>query len=138
MTVTFKIENGDVVLGANGSPRTVTGLEKTKQDLREVLSNDLQPNGFGAGLTRLVGRVVESPLIFSLEVQQRIAQAINRWIALQRTSQSLDRPAAERVESIALLRAAPQRGSLVNFAFHVTIRTASRAEVDQSGTVSTS
>jgi hypothetical protein len=91
MASTFLIADGDISYSAAGSPNMVDGKTKTRQDLGEMLAIDTQPDGFGAGIIRIIDlNDLDDGLNANLElrVRQRLSDAARRFIALQRGSTS--------------------------------------------------
>lgn len=82
MAQTFRIRDGDVRIShSTGRPVMVTGTPKTRQDIREMLLVDVQPSGFGTGLSSLVGTTPPSSAMLTHMVRMRIMDSIR---ALQR------------------------------------------------------
>jgi hypothetical protein len=85
---TLKISNGDILLDDIGRPLIVENLDKLSQTVHEILSIDIQENGFGAGLGQT-----------GLAVQTEIYSAFGRWKELQDKSKQ-ERSDLEKFDSI--------------------------------------
>jgi hypothetical protein len=104
---TFLVQGGDAVYGSNRQPVTTQNGAKLKQDLAEMLSINIQPDGFGAGIVQVLGLSSQldngqtSDIEFIL--RDRLTSATNRFIGLQKknvTNRSLD----ELVKSVTNLQ----------------------------------
>jgi len=109
VSLTFKIVDGDIPHGAaTGRPLTLEGTPKFTQDLRQMLDDDVTPDGRNAGLSQLVGTVGDS---FSLraELTRRINEACAAFQHAQESVQRFDRLPEERFSRIALVAVFPLR-----------------------------
>lgn len=90
MASTFTIKNGDIVYNASGSIQMVSGKDKTRQDLSEMLAIDTQSDGFGAGLAEVLEhhQDYDDGLDANVEflIRERLSAASARFIAMQKRS----------------------------------------------------
>lgn len=96
MAKTFLILNGDIAYDTAGSPKTVEGKTKTRQDLGEMLAIETQPDGFGAGIASIIDKQsFDDGMDTNLEflIRERLSDASQRFIELQRRSSSNRVPA---------------------------------------------
>lgn len=85
MAVTFLVRNGDVsISAASGRPNTLSGSAKLRQDLKEFFEIGVTPDGFGAGLTELVGIVKFDTATFLSIAYNSIFQGLAQFRDLQR------------------------------------------------------
>lgn len=77
---------------------------KLGQDLAEMLSSEVQPNGFGAGIVSAIGEtdVLQAGIFtsFDQDLRNLLTSATNRFISLQNSS-STNRARNELVQSIS-------------------------------------
>lgn len=105
MAKTFLISNGDVAYDTAGSPKTIEGKPKTRQDLGEMLAIETQPDGFGAGIANIIdNQSFDDGMDTNVEfmIRERLSDAAQRFISLQRRSVS-NRSAAEIVARVVNL-----------------------------------
>jgi hypothetical protein len=96
MAKTFLIVDGDVAYSTAGSPKTIEGKPKTRQDLGEMLAIEVQPDGFGAGIGSIIDQQsFDDGMDTNLEflIRERLSEAATRFIGLQRRSASNRIPA---------------------------------------------
>ena len=137
MATTFKIKNGDWVEDrASGQALTVTGLNKTKQDFNELLSIEMQTNGFGASIVELVGSVPDNPLSVSFDLMRRISDAVTRWIGLQRRQKAILSD-DEVVTRLSFNQAKVDENDPTTVIFRSTILVRSGDEISKGGKLST-
>lgn len=103
MTQTFTITNGDWTL-RDGTVVLVRDGDKAYQDSLENALISQQPNGTGAGLDELVGKV-DVPLSVEMEMRDRLRAAFRALIAVQ-AGQAVNRTAAERLRAVEGIRTA--------------------------------
>lgn len=137
MTQTFRITNGDWTIDKrSGRPLLIADGDKLRQDLREDLTIERQPNGFGAGLEQIVGTVADAFTILTL-IQQRIQDSVTTMARLQDQTQRLQRPAAERIRNITRLNVYPvaQGGGALQtgYAFQLAVATVAGTTSSVSG-----
>lgn len=138
MTQTFQVSNGDWVLDKRtGRPTLISGRTKLRQDIRELLSIETQPNGFGAGLDDLIGQDVD-PAGFKTEVQRAIRNAVLAMQRLQDQFLASRRAASERVAAISSLTvSAVNLGggtTKTGYSFRLTVRPVAGEAVTVAGT----
>ena len=98
MTVTWKVENGDVVINrASGRTVPIGNRVKATQSLRRLLGIAAPK---GAGIDRLVGTSVDNPFAFSAQVQRLVSGAFARFVRNQALFQSSQRTPEERLTAI--------------------------------------
>jgi len=107
MSATYLVGNGDVVINQSGNLTLVADDKKLRQDYGEMLSTEIQRDGFGAGIVGLLGKEsgdLHDGLQSNIEflVRERIEAGTNRFIALQRRSLQ-NRPLSEQVLRINFL-----------------------------------
>ena len=110
MSLTFKIVNGDVQIGAStGRPMTLSGKDKFSQDVRENLDSKVQSDGTGADLDGVIGLAGD---VFSLrtEMSRRIIDSFSAYGQAQKNIQRGDRLPEERFNRIAQVIVLPIRG----------------------------
>lgn len=96
MAKTFLIVNGDVVKDTSGTPKMIEGKPKTRQDLGEMLAIETQSDGFGAGIASIIDQqAFDDGMDTNLEfmIRQRLTDAAQRFITMQRRSTSNRTPA---------------------------------------------
>lgn len=96
MAKTFLILNSDVVNDTAGTPKTIEGKPKTRQDLGEMLAIETQSDGFGAGIASIIDKQsFDDGMDTNLEflIRERLSSAADRFIAMQRRSTSNRVPA---------------------------------------------
>jgi len=104
MTNTFQIVDGDVVIStATGQPYMVEEKEKLRQDVRQLLAQDTDEDGFGASLDRIVGTVPSDPTLTRADIAQGIRDSVRVLQALQDEFQSGYRTPEERLLEIVNL-----------------------------------
>lgn len=87
MSITLKIDNGDVVIGAiTGQPTTISDKAVRNQHIVENLTIERLPNGFGVGVKGLVGMTSGDDLTIEVMLQERIISSFAAMIELQRLS----------------------------------------------------
>jgi len=138
MTQTFQVSNGDWVLDKRtGRPVLISGRTKLRQDIRELLSIETQPNGFGAGLDGLIGQDVD-PVGFKTEVQRSIRNAVLAMQRLQDQFLASRRTASERVAAISKLTvSAVNLGggtTKTGYSFQLTVRPVAGEAIAVAGT----
>jgi hypothetical protein len=125
--MTFIIVNGDIQhSSATGRPLTVEGHEKFRQDVRENLEIEAQPNGTGADLQNVISLIGD---VFSLrmEITRRISTAFDAYRAAQDQIQKFDRTENERFSRVAQVVCSPVRDtqtgllSSTTYAFRVDV-----------------
>lgn len=100
MASTLKIQDGDVMISsANGRPITITGQQKTSQDIKEFFTINIQANGFGAGIEQLIGALSSGSSLTGV-VDRQIVDGINDFIDLQRSDPSIPRTADETIVGV--------------------------------------
>lgn len=139
MTVTFKVVDGDVVVDqSSGRPVLITGREKLRQDLRQMLTQRRGANGFGAGLDDIVALVADAVVIQS-EITRRIRRGAQVLQSLQDRFHANQRSPEERLSGIAALQVgqAVQDGqrSRTSYAFRVEFRSVAGLPTTLSGAV---
>lgn len=139
---TLKIDdNGDLVRTSPGLYDVVFGVEKTKQDIREiVLVEDVEQNRpigdrtlprFGSALNRVLGS--SFPIGFAAnEIQSSLFNAMSFLIELQRQGRN---PSDEQIRRVVSLSVSPIDPT--TFRYHFVVETVSGSKVSESGTVLT-
>lgn len=101
MADTIKVVDGDIqISSASGRPSVVTGSMKLSQDIKEFFEVDVQPNGFGAGIERLVGLIQLSDDLFVTLVERQIKDGMDRFIYAQNANPNTPRTDAERIVNV--------------------------------------
>lgn len=135
MASTFKMSNGDVRISAmSGRPTLVSGLQKTRQDVHEMLTIDTLPNGFGAGIISSVGVTAPSPQILVNLTKMRISRAIDNLRTIRLARRHVHGP-DEIVVKVEQLHVAPAFGNPKEIEFSVRLRTAAGDVAGVSGKV---
>jgi hypothetical protein len=126
MAQTFLIQNGDwVVSSASGRPIVISGPEKTKQDIKEFFEIDIQPNGFGAGITSLVGMVAKTGSDMSGLIDRQITDGIAHFRSIQIADVNTPRTADERIFGVTNIRASQDRSDPTKYTFGANVVTES-------------
>lgn len=137
MAETFRISSGDLVLDeSTGRMLTVSGREKTRQDFGEMLSIEVQDNGWGSDVPSVVGTVPVSPVAATFSVMKRIKDAVARWIGLQRQLRAI----LEQDELITRLvynQAVVNPNDPTQIDFVASVNTADGDEVRRGGQIQT-
>ena len=107
MSKTFLVSNGDISYDTSGSPKTIVGKAKLRQDLGEMLAVETQADGFGAGIINLVayqsnddGMDSNMPLLLN----ERLTEASSRFVRMQQQSLT-NRTAQETIRNILYIDA---------------------------------
>lgn len=101
MSKTLKVQNGDIVISSsNGRPISIDDSSKLSQDIYEFFNVNVTPTGFGAGIENLIGMVEISENMFVTLVERQITDGLSRFIALQRSNQSIPRSIRELVSRV--------------------------------------
>lgn len=107
MSKTFLVSNGDISYDTSGSPKTIVGKVKLRQDLGEMLAVETQADGFGAGIINLVayqsnddGMDSNMPLLLN----ERLTEASSRFVRMQQQSLT-NRTAQETIRNILYIDA---------------------------------
>jgi hypothetical protein len=138
MAKTFLIVGGDVVTDkSTGRNHMIEGAQKARQDFGELLSIEVQSNGFGGGLVTLVGSVPDSPTSMAFQVMQRITSAVNRWIGLQRLQRAILSD-EEVVSRLTFNQARVDDDDQTQVVFRTAILTKAGEEIVRGGALSTS
>lgn len=104
VTETLKIIGGDYVFDqATGRFVTVTGREKLRQDCRQNLDTDVQPDGTGAGLTSVIGKLAD-PFDMRIDMTERVTESFEALKDLQQRFQLGDRSKQERIARISAVQ----------------------------------
>lgn len=121
MTTTYMIENGDWVIDARtGRPKIVADREKLRQDVNELLTIEVQSNGFGTSLDSLIG-LAASPVSVRALIQQRVRDGVTTFQRLQTEFHLRQRPRSERVLRIRELIVSQIANSRTRYAFQLKI-----------------
>jgi hypothetical protein len=103
LSKTFLIVNSDITYNQSRQPNTVVDGIKIQQDLAEMLSVSIQPNGFGAGIIDEIGDIgtmnAGQFTSFDLDLRNLLTAATARFVALQQSS-SNNRATNELIASI--------------------------------------
>ena len=127
MTSTLQITDGDFVIDASsGRPKLLSGRDKLRQDLREDLSIETQPSGFGAGLESLIGQDVD-PDAARIEILRKVRASVTAIQRLQDRFRAAERTGTERIASITRLTASPVdlgigQPAKTSYAFQLAVR----------------
>lgn len=131
---TFKLVNGDIpVNNSTGMPILVSGSEKFRQDIREVIEID-------AGLDSLVG-LVDSPTTLRAEISRRLTSAFDRYARLQDSIQRFDRPPSETFGRLLRVDVAPLRDprtgefALTKYSYRVDVLSLAKTRETVSGLI---
>ncbi len=136
MSQTFLIKNGDVTLNAmSGRPNMITGRDALRQDILEDLSINTLQNGFGAGITSLVGFVPFDPAPFTMAIDRSIRNSINVMRALQRGQISISRPLSEQIKGVSFLRVFQDTRDPRVYLYYVNVETMAGPQLQVSGTI---
>lgn len=146
MAITFKISNGDVIMGTNSGKPTIIGNEvneddigkakiKNIQDIKRCLSLEPLLDGTTAGLQKLVGTVPQfgSSAIASL-VNRRIRSMFSS-ILREQAKRPNARSQYERFSAISVLRVYPYESSRTSFRFKFGAKTTSNVITSVNGLV---
>jgi len=135
MAKTFLIKDGDwVVDQATGRPIMIDGKSKTRQDLGEILSIEVQDNGWGAGILDLIGEVPDSPASVAFTVMERVRDAVNRWMGLQRRQRAA-LTSDEVIVDLSYNQAVVDVTDPTKVVFRVGVTTRTGAEIARGGTI---
>ena len=94
----MKVYQGDIMVSsATGKPILITDSVKLSQDISEFFTVDVQPNGFGAGIEKLIGLVQLSEDIFVTMTERQIKDGLAQFIALQKANSNIPRSTKERI-----------------------------------------
>ena len=136
MSQTFLIKNGDVAISAmTGAPYMITDRDALRQDLLEDLSINTLYNGFGAGISSLVGFVPFDPAPFTMTVDNFIRNSVNAMKTLQQSVLSIRRPLGEQITGISFLRVFQDVTDPRVFMYYVNVTTAAGPQMQVSGTI---
>jgi hypothetical protein len=118
MVKTFKVTAGDISFDESGAPVMVTGEQKLRQDIIECLLVGRKKNGYGAGLSDMIGEIGES---IPAEIVFRVVSALEKYQALQAKQPYLS--PEETLYAVYGVSAERVRGSSrTDYAFVLTIR----------------
>lgn len=136
---TLKVSQGDLVRTQNGLFDIVYGIDKTAQDVREVISVENVPEGtfignrilpnWGSGLNRIFGSALPAVFTASL-IQSDIFKALSELMRLQRIEAV---PNDERIKDIVRVVVVPKNETDYSYNFEVT--TVSGRVVNESGLI---
>jgi hypothetical protein len=137
MTSTFKVVRGDVVIDrTTGRPVQIEGRVKLRQDVAQLLTQQPNAEGFGAGLDDLIG-IPSDPFSIRAQISRNIRASIRAMQQLQDRFHFTARTDQERLQSIASLTVgeAQQDGQVARttFAFRLSVRSVAGIEVPVTG-----
>lgn len=137
MAETFKIVDGDwVVDESTGRFHMVSRREKTRQDLGEILSIEVQDNGWGAGVSAVVGEVPVSPAAATFAIMKRIRDAVARWMGLQSQMRAILED-DELVTRLTHNQASIDSSDPTQINFRAAVNTLSGDEISRGGSIQT-
>lgn len=136
---TMQVLNGDIVPSGNGIYDIVSGVGKTKQDIREVILVENVPTNslpgtrtlprFGSALPRILGQSL--PVGFAQgQIQTTVFEALTFLAELQRTEQV---PSDEQIDSILSIHVQALTPTAFRYTFQV--RTVSGKTVSDAGII---
>lgn len=137
MATTFMVQDGDIIVSSStGRPILVSGVAKLQQDLDEFFNIDVQPNGFGAGLDRLVGLVPYGgdALVTSM-AEQQITDGLADFRRLQRSNSTIPRTSDERIVGAKYIQVQQDNNDQTKFYFVVNVVTESGKVVSSTTTI---
>lgn len=128
MSQTFLVTNGDISYGVNGAAQMVSEKPKTRQDVGEMLTISIQPNGFGAGIVDLIGQLsggMEDGISSNIEflLREKIEEATERLRQLQRLNNVRNRPYTEQIRSLRYLNVQQMATSKTSFLWNAAFET---------------
>jgi phage baseplate assembly protein W len=137
MTVTVRVVDGDAVLNrATGRPELIQDRPKLRQDVRQMLSQRTNVDGFGAGLDELIGQPSD-PFAIRAQISTRVRSGVRAFQSLQDRFHFASRTAEERLLRVANLRVglASQNGQLsrTTFAFRLDVLSAAGTSTPLGG-----
>lgn len=135
MAITLKITNGDVVENDDGQFATISGIDCTKQCIAESLMIETQPNGFGAGLTSLVGRVPTDELAMQMLVNNNVGRNFNNMRILQKLPDRVPQVANEIISSSTVISLQRDQTNPRRYAYKVKIVTEAGVGLVASGQI---
>lgn len=140
---TMQVRNGDFVRTSRGQYGVVFGLDKVKQDIREVVLVEDVPNRapignrtlprFGSALNRLIGQAGisnDSTESVAGEIQTSLFQALTVLQALQTQSQV---PGDEQIKDIVSIVVTPN--SPTDYLYQIVVETLTGRQVSDTGTL---
>lgn len=136
---TLKVENGDIQLTSGGLYDIVYGIDKTKQDVREViLVENIAPNAaignrvlpqFGSALNRILGQALPAGFTRG-RVQTSIFEALTFLTEIQREEAV---PADEQIKQILSVNVQPLDPTTYKYQF--SVETVSGLKVTDTGII---
>lgn len=135
MSTTLTIINGDVqVSSASGRPTVISDGAKLAQDILINLETDPRPNGFGAGISNLVGMVDDDDLVVTL-LDNRLSDSFTAMRNIQQAVGRDTRPAAERIASTTPVAAARDIQDPRNFNYGIDVITEAGVALRAAGSL---
>lgn len=135
MASTFRIADGDWLIDESlGRPILISGKNKIRQDFNELLSIDVQPYGFGAGIVDLIGQVPDNLLAIPFDVMRLINDAVVRWIGLQRLQRSILTD-EEVIVTLSFNQAVVDQTDQTTVRFRAAVTTRAGEDLARSGSI---
>jgi hypothetical protein len=130
MSVTFKCDNGDLILDTSGRFAVVSGLEKCSQDIAEALLNVWDPNGNndynGSELALIQGETAGlSTMRIEEQIRYAVQSAVERLMDAQSNDLYIDED--EQIEDIRELQV--RKLGLFTYGFYLYCITLSEQDV---------
>jgi hypothetical protein len=112
----------------------VSEAAKLDQDINEFFEVNTLPNGFGAGIERLIGLVSLSEDMFVTMTERQIREGLQQFIYLQQSNLAIPRSAKEKIVKVTSILI--QRNPLDPTMFYFRVNFVTQDGQQQSATSS--
>ncbi len=134
MARTFLIRDGGVVINrSSGGPVMVSGAEKARQDVANMLGTEFTPDDIGASLDTIVGSVPQSPAQVRQLIRARVTRAFNTLLSLQKRFNRRSRSSVETFSRLANVTASTTASDPTAYVFRVDVTTVAGGTISFGG-----
>ena len=135
MSSTFKVENGDVVISSmSGRPIMVSSKAKLRQEIKEMLTIEILPSGFGTNLDALIGSIPNRLFTITILLERQIRKSLDVLKAIKikrRSTHTTD----EMISKIAQISVVPAKTDQTLYTFKVDVTTEDGGSQSVNGTL---
>lgn len=137
MARTFLIQRGSVVINrSSGGPVMVSGAQKARQDVANMLGTEFTPDDIGASLDSIVGSVPRSSAQVRQQVRNRVNRAFSTLLSLQRRFNRRTRTADETLSRLVNVQASTLAADPTAYIFRVVVTTVAGESITFGGRLS--